>query len=197
MHVLSFASVVDIDLSLLAPERVRPLRRSEYDHMVALGMFDEERIELLCGILVAMSPQGAPHANIAARLGNLLTLALGDASWVRVHSPLALSDESEPEPDVAVVAPGDYSIDHPTRALLVVEVADSSLRKDQKIKAGLYARAGIPEYWIVNVQDRSVEMYREPRDGQYATVESRGPGDVLSPIELGGVKVAVSDFLPA
>src|SRR5450631_913480 len=116
-------------------ESVRPLHRREYDRLVELGSFDEERIELLRGMLVGMSPQGAEHADVVHRLAALLARGFGDRAVVRTHSPLALGEDSEPEPDVAVLAPGDYSREHPSTALLVIEVSDTSLRKDRAIKA--------------------------------------------------------------
>jgi Uma2 family endonuclease len=186
---------VAIDAAALAPERVRPLLRREYDRMVALGLFDEERIELLHGALIEMSPQAASHADVTERLAMLLAAAAGAAARVRQHSPLALSDDSEPEPDIAVVPPGDYSREHPRTALLVVEVADSSLRKDRKIKAALYATCAVPEYWLVNLVDQVIEVHRVPSGGQYTDVtEHRGNASV-SPLALPAVAVTVVQIL--
>jgi Uma2 family endonuclease len=151
-----------LDPALLAPEEVRPLSRAEYDRLVELDFFEDERVELLRGALVRMSPQGAAHANAPARVMKQLILALGDRAVVRAHSPLSLGDWSEPEPDIAVVPPGDYSRSHPATALLVVEASDSSLRKDRRIKAELYAEHEIPEYWIVNLVESVVEVHMAP-----------------------------------
>jgi Uma2 family endonuclease len=183
-----------LDPALLAPEQVRPLRRAEYDRLVDLGYFEDERLELLRGVLVEMSPQGAPHANAPAVLGTRLVRALGDRAHVRQHSPLALGEWSEPEPDIAVVAPGDYSREHPTSALLVVEAADSSLRKDRRIKAELYAEHGIPEYWIVNLVERIVEVHTLPAGGRYTSIATRGPGEALSPAAFPDISVPVSEL---
>src|SRR6188474_2518366 len=139
------------------PTLVRSLKRSEYDRMIELGLFDEERVELLQGVLVKMSPQLAPHASTVSRLTELLVLRLAGRLGVRIQLPLALSDDSEPEPDVAVVALGNYDAQHPATALLVIEIADSSLQKD-RAKAAVYAAAGIREYWIVNLSARSIEV---------------------------------------
>lgn len=181
-------------------ESRRPLRRREYDHLVQLGAFDDERLELIDGVLVAMSPQGAEHADLVSTLAQILTIALGRRAKVRAHSPLALSDESEPEPDVAVVPPGDYTRDHPKTALLVVEVADSSLRKDHVLKVPLYAAAGISEYWIVNLVDRVVEVHRapEPMAARYADVSTHGPhagGEPLRLLAFPDVAVEVGDLI--
>ena len=109
------------DLTWLNPAQVRPLRRVEYDHMIESGIIGEdERLELLYGFLVAKEPQGAPHAGGTQRLMKLLILALGDRAEVRAHSPLAVSDYSEPEPDIYVTPAGDYWTDHPSRAYLVI-----------------------------------------------------------------------------
>ncbi|HEY3352927.1 MAG TPA: Uma2 family endonuclease [Polyangia bacterium] len=181
----------------LGPEKLRPLRRPEYDRLVALGCFEDERVELLRGVLVAMSPQGALHAEVIRRLVRLLAAALRDRGLLQVQSPLALGDDSEPEPDLAVVPPGDYAEAHPSEALLVIEVADSSLRKDRAIKAGLYAAARIPEYWLVNLDERTVEVYRVPAAGAYGSTTSAGRDAVLRPVALPDVELAVADFLPA
>jgi Uma2 family endonuclease len=159
-----------LDAAAIAPEEIRPLQRVEYDRLVALGWFQDERIELLHGALVAMSPQGSRHALVLSRLVRQLVIALGARAEVRPQCPLAISDDSEPEPDIAVVAPGAYQDAHPTTALLVVEIADASLQKDRGIKARLYAACGIPEYWIVNLVDRVVEVHTQPRAEGYQRV---------------------------
>jgi Uma2 family endonuclease len=186
-----------IDLSMLGPERVRPLRRDEYDRLVALGCFEDERIELLGGALVEMSPQGAPHAYVVSRLAKLVTRTIGDRAEVRSQLPLGATADSEPEPDLALVPNDDYSREHPTRAFLVVEVADSSLRKDRRIKAALYAQVGIPEYWIVNLDARAVEVYRQPAGGAYASVTTHGAGEVLRPQAFDDIEVPVDAILPS
>lgn len=178
-------------------ESLRPLRRREYDRLVDLGVFDEERVELLSGVLVAMSPQGPAHASVVAELTTALILALGARAKVRAHSPLALSDESEPEPDIAVVPPGDYGREQPRTALLVVEVADSSLRKDRQLKVELYARAGVREYWIVNLAERVTEIYRVPTDGGYEDIQRRTADEPISLVAFPDVTVAVGPCLPS
>ena len=183
-----------LDPALLAPEEIRPLSRAEYDRLVELDFFEDERVELLRGALVKMSPQGAPHANAPARLMKRLILGLGDRAQVRAHSPLALGDWSEPEPDIAVVLPGDYSRAHPETALLVVEAADSSLRKDRRIKAELYAEHSIPEYWIINLVEGAVEVHTLPVGGRYTRVETFGPGDSLCMNAFPDLRVEVSEL---
>src|SRR4051812_8621315 len=102
--------------SAIEPELVRPFTRSEYAQMIELGLFQDERVELIRGVLVKMSPQAAPHASTVQKLNQLLMTRLQGRFTVRIQSPLALSDDTEPEPDVAVVALGDYEVEHPTTA---------------------------------------------------------------------------------
>jgi Uma2 family endonuclease len=172
----------------------RPLRRREYDRLVEAGAFDDERIELLAGMLVAVSPQGAEHAVVVNELVVLLAGLLAGRAIVRGQSPLALSDESEPEPDVAVVPPGHYRDEHPAQALLVIEVADSSLRRDREVKAELYACAGVAEYWVVNLVDRVVEVSRTAVEGHYVDVSRLGAGQTLRPVAFPDVAIGVSEL---
>jgi hypothetical protein len=145
--------------------KVRRWRRAEYDRLVELGMFTGERLELLNGLLVVREPQKSPHASTVEQVAAVLERAFGAGWHARHHAPIALDDDSEPEPDVAIVpgAPRDYAAAHPTTAPLVVEVADSSLRLDRRLKAGLYARNRLPDYWIVNLVEGVLEVHREPR----------------------------------
>jgi len=184
-----------LDAEQLYPERVRPLHRREYERLVAAGVFEDERVELLRGVLVEMSPQGGPHAGSTARIANLLTLALGGRVEIRAHSPLPAGEDSMPEPDVAVV-PRMPIGEHPTHAFLVVEVSESSLRKDRKVKAPIYAESVVPEYWIVDLAGRAVEVYTEPRDGRYASMITIGDDGVLRPQAFPEIAISVSEILP-
>jgi len=179
----------------IEPELFRPLKRSEYDRMVELGLFQDERVELIRGVLVKMSPQRAPHASTVERLTELLVMLLRGRFRVRIQSPLALSDDSEPEPDAAVVPLGDYDTEHPTTALLVIEVSDSSLRQDRG-KAAVYASAGIGEYWIVNLAARTIEVHSSPEGDRYAEIRTLREADTLRPVALPDVTIAVSEILP-
>lgn len=163
--------------------------------MVELGIFEDERVELLRGVLVKMSPQRAPHASTVQKLNELLAAQLRRRFSLRIQSPIALSDDTEPEPDVAVVPFGDYEVEHPTTALLIIEVSDTTLRKDRG-KAAMYASAGIGEYWIVNLGAQAVEVYTSPDRGRYAEVHTRRAGDLLRPVALSDVAIAVAEILP-
>jgi len=137
-------------------------------------------------------------------LGQVLASAFGRGWHPRLHSPLALDDDSEPEPDVAIVAgePRDYVSAHPSTATLVVEVADWSLRLDRRLRGGLYARAGLPDYWIVNLVDGVLEVHREPgpaADAPYGwvhrSIEALRPPATVTPLSAPGVLIRVADLL--
>jgi Uma2 family endonuclease len=182
-------------LADLAPERVRPLKRTEYETMVAAGSFADERVELLEGVIVEMSPQSPSHAAAIQPLDRVLQRLIGDRAAIRVQMPFAAGDLSLPEPDVAVVPPGDYETAHPAQALLVIEVADSSLRKDRRLKVEIDARAGVPEYWVVGLVDGLVEVYTEPTDGAYRRVTPACRRDRIRPGAVPDVEIAVDDIL--
>jgi Uma2 family endonuclease len=180
-------------------ETLRRWRRAEYDRLVDLGMFVGERIELLDGALVVREPQGSKHAAIVAHIGQVLGVAFGTGWHPRLHAPLALDDASEPEPDIAIVigSPLDYVGEHPSTAVLLVEVADSSLRTDRRLKAGLYARTGIAEYWIVNLTDAALEIHRDPEAGGYRTILRVTAPATVTPLAAPRVTIPVSDLLPS
>jgi Uma2 family endonuclease len=181
-------------LADLGSERVRPLRRVEFERLVDLGVFESERVELLAGAIVEMSPQSTRHAAAVMKLTKLLVRAAGDRAEVRVQLSFAASDESLPEPDVAVVPPGSYRNAHPDRAFLLVEVSAESLRKDRTLKAELYARSGVPEYWIVNVADACVERFTAPSNGIYAGFAIVRPGETLRLERFGDAEIPVASI---
>jgi Uma2 family endonuclease len=178
-----------------AAEVIRPLRRVEYDQLVALGAFQDERIELLDGALVAMSPIGAAHDSTVQKLTRLLVLALEGRAAVRCQSSFAALEFSEPEPDFAVVPPGDYDLDHPSEAYLIIEVAESSLAKDRGKKLRLYASCAIPEYWVVNLPERCIEVYTRPTPAAYAAVERYERGQSIRLVAFPDVAFAVAEIL--
>jgi Uma2 family endonuclease len=171
----------------------RPLSRAEYERMVAAGWFEDARVELLKGVLVEMSPQGARHVAIIRRLTRFMVQAVGNRAEVQVQGPLALLDHSEPEPDLALV-PAGYEDELPARAHLVIEVADSSLPSDRGVKAEVYAEAGVPEYWIVNVAERVVEVHREPQGGAYRERFVRTSGEALTVTAFPDIRIEVIEI---
>ena len=192
--------------SMIEPSvKTRRWRRVEYDRLVEIGIFSGERLELLDGLLVVREPQGSAHAAIVAHIGRVLESAFGVGWHARLHAPLALDDDSEPEPDVAMVPgePRDYVSAHPLTAVLIVEVADSSLRLDRRFKSGLYARAGLPEYWIANLVDGVLEVHREPAPAadvahgwRYRSVDVLRPPASVTPLAAPGAAIPVADLLP-
>ncbi len=182
-------------MEAIQDHEVRPLRRVEYDRLIALGEFQDERIELLYGALVAMTPIGPPHSSTVQKLMKLLVIAFGDRAAVRCQLPLAAGDLSEPEPDFTVVAPGEYDQDHPHETHVVIEVSDSSLRRDRGLKLRLYAECGVPEYWIVNLVDCVIEVYREPRGSEYAQRRDYSAGERIAFAEFPDIEIAVDDVI--
>ena len=175
---------------------VRRLRREDYDRLVEQGVFDREKVELIRGVIVRMSPQGAPHAGPIELLTEILVPALLGRARVRVQLPLIGPDDSEPEPDIAVVAKADHTKEHPAAAHLVVEVARTSASYDRGTKGPLYAEMGVPEYWIVDVVNRVVEVYREPRGDRYERMEAHRKGATITLAEFPDVSVSVEAIVP-
>jgi Uma2 family endonuclease len=183
-------------LEALQGQPYRPLRRSEYNQLGELGAFEDEKIELLYGVLVPMSPAGEPHCSAIERLTELFVVKLAGRARVRIQMPIAASDESEPEPDLAVAPLSTDISDHPAHPMLVIEVAQTSLDKDRGIKARLYAECGVPEYWIVNLVDRVIEVHADPSGAAYRSCRVFRAGDVVAPAAFPEVRVPVSVVMP-
>jgi Uma2 family endonuclease len=162
--------------------------------MVEAGLFQHERIELIRGALIQMSPQNLPHSYAIEMLTQLFVPALTGRARVRVQLPFIIGDHSEPEPDVALVDPVPRRDSQPDRAFLIIEVANDSLRFDRKKKAPLYASAGIPEYWIVNLVDHAVERRTDPIGGAYATLAVARPGEAIAPLAFPDVSLPVVEL---
>jgi Uma2 family endonuclease len=173
---------------------------AEYDRMVEHGILTKEhRVELIRGELVAKMPIGDPHAGCVKRLNKLLGNRLQDLAVLGVQDPVQLAD-SKPEPDVSILRPREdfyaQSTPRPADVYLLIEVADSTLDYDREVKAPLYAENGIAEYWIVNLEDKCFEVYRQPRaDGTYADVRMLRVGDMADIAALPGVAIAVAEVL--
>jgi Uma2 family endonuclease len=186
--------------------RPRLWTKAEYYRMGELGFFRGQRVELLEGRIVVLSPQNAPHWIATDRVREVLQGFFGTGFSVRMQGPLDLGQTWEPEPDVCVV-PGrreDYEQSHPTGAVLIVEVSDSTLSYDRRRKGSLYARAGIADCWIVNLVARQLEVYRSPipaprrRYGhRYSSRDDLLPPATVRPLALPKAVIAVADLLPA
>jgi Uma2 family endonuclease len=174
----------------------RPLTRRDYEDLVNRGVLEEAKVELLDGRIASMSPHGDPHRIAVRRLARLLIRSLGDRAAVDVQSSYAASELSKPEPDVVVLPPGDEPDAVPKRAWLVVEVADSSLLRDRGVKARLYAAAGVPEYWIVNLLEDVIEVHRQPGPDAYGQVTRHLRGEVLMVPSFEDIAVSIDDVLP-
>ena len=176
------------------------IKVEEYERIIAANVWPEdERLELIEGELVRMSPINAPHAAAVKRLTELLRDRLGKRALVGVQDPIVLDDQSEPEPDISVLRRrADYYANaHPSPAdvLLVVEVSDTTLEYDRDVKARLYARAGIPETWVVDLNGERVIVFRDLDSGEYTRMESVRRGADMTPSAFPDVTLHVDDIL--
>ena len=172
----------------------------QYHRMGEAGVFEgNERVELIEGELVEMAPIGDRHAGTTNKLARSLFAAAGERAVVAVGNPVRLDRYNEPQPDFALLRsrPDFYGGSKPAPAdvLLLIEVADSSLRYDRAVKLPLYARHGVPEVWIVDLQSGTVEVCREPAADGYAVVSRAGVGEVLEPALLPGLRIAVAEII--
>lgn len=181
----------------VAAVEVHRWTREEYERMAAKGFFaPDARVELIDGIVYDMTPQGSFHSAGVCACQKILERIFADGHYVRVQMPLALGECSEPEPDLAVVRGSyqDYAFAQPTTAVLVVEVADKSLAHDRKRKIPDYARAGVPEAWLMNLKAAVLEVYRDPTGGVYQTRLKLRIGDTVSPLARPEAEVAVAEL---
>jgi Uma2 family endonuclease len=209
LHLVTLTQALLADtLGAMAQYEIRTRRwtRVEYDKLIALGIFQPgEPIELIGGELMVAEPQGAAHYTAIWKTAKALEAAFGPGWIVRTQGPVGLDEESEPEPDVAVVpgGPEDYRTEHPSRPILTVEVAESSLHSDRERKGSLYARASLQEYWVLNLEDRVLEVYREPAvdpsavfGWRYARREDFNRSAEVTPLATPSARVRVADLLP-
>ena len=172
----------------------------EYYRMAEVGILGpEERVELLEGRIFILPPKTPPHASTVMVMTRLFHQRLGGAAIVSVHNPVRFDRYSEPEPDVSLLETREdlYASRHPgpDDVLLLVEVADTTGESERSVKIPLYARAGIPEVWLVNLPDELIEVYRNPADGGYAEITSISRGETLTPLLLPGAGLSVADVL--
>ena len=180
--------------------------RDEYERLIDHGFLDEDDpVELLDGLLLVKEPQHSRHRTSVLLVARAVERAFGEGWFVQTQSPISLDDRSEPEPDVCVVrgSPRDYVDAHPTRPVLIVEVAQSGLPLARGRKATAYARARVADYWIVNLIDRVLEVHRQPvrpgpaqRHWGYAAIETLGADGTIAPLAAPSAGVRVADLLP-
>jgi len=173
----------------------------EYYALVEAGVFTEDsRIELVQGDIVTMAPIDAPQAGLVNRFGRLFHNGLGERAAVTVQNPIVIGADTEPQPDLTLCKPraDDYTAKHPRpdEILLVVEVADSSVRYDRDTKVPLYAAAGIAEAWLLDLNGGTLEVYRTPSADGYKTLLRLKPGDTVSPLAFPDLILEVAALLP-
>ena len=192
MTMLSFPSLQT------GPTGPRPVRWTcaEFHRFGDLGVFEGRRAMLIDGVILEEGPMNPPHAITLELVEEALRTAFGTGWRIRSQSPLVLGKDLDPEPDFAVMAGTPRgSSGHPTMADLVVEVADSSLNFDTNEKRLLYAKAGIREYWVVDINGRKLLVYRDPQASDYTTQQTFGPADAVAPLAAPSAAVRVTDLL--
>jgi Uma2 family endonuclease len=189
------------DLTPMVPSEPTRISAAQYAALFECGVLrEDERVELLGGVIVAMPPPNPPHDSGTTRLNRALMRAVGERAVVRPQCSLLVGHWSVPQPDFAVVpgVPEDYDAAHPRTALLVVEVSDTSLQQDRLSKSRIYAAGAIPEYWILNLRDRVLEVMRDPDParGVYRDVRTLGAGDATDIAALPRTRIAVAELIP-
>jgi Uma2 family endonuclease len=182
--------------------QIRSLTSADYYQMMESGIIREgEKVELILGQIFTMAAKGTRHTVATSRLLKNLLMLIGEQAIVRCQDPISLPNHSEPEPDIVIarLRSDDYVNSHPAPAdiILVIEVADSTIRFDRDTKAPLYAAAGIREYWIVNLIDNRLEIYRQPEGSIYASIEIITPPRSINLPQFPEIVVPISDFFPA
>ena len=170
----------------------------EYHSMIEARLLDNRQVELLKGKIVEMSPEGEAHAYFSSEAENYLRILLGDRATIRSAKPITLLDDSEPEPDVAIVQKlgREYLQHHPyhENILWLIEYSNTSLEKDLNVKTKVYAEAGIQEYWVVNLPKRQLIVFREPQDSEYATKFTTSEGAIY-PVTFPNLAVEVKRII--
>lgn len=185
-------------------ETTLPLRLwtvAEYHRMAEAGIFGvDERVELLAGKIIWMIAKGTAHRSAVGRTDYLLKNLLGNRAWVSIQDPITLNQRSEPEPDIAVVKVDalDYADHHPTpsEVYLIIEVADRSLKMDCETKAKVYSQAGITDYWVLDVVNRQLHVFREPTQTGYKNTVIFTAEATISPLAFPDVQILISEMLP-
>ena len=179
---------------------LRLLSVQDYNRMVEAGVLaPDERVELISGQLYTMAAKGTAHSAAVTRIERVLKAHLGDRALLRFQDPIQLNDYSEPEPDVAVVKvdPLDYEDHHPapSEVYLLIEVADSTLKRDRELKAPVYAQSGIQDYWILDVNQRQLYVFRSPTATGYASELVLSEADIIAPLAFSDCEMRIDEML--
>jgi Uma2 family endonuclease len=170
----------------------------DYHRMIASGILDDRQVEMLRGEIVEMMPEGEPHAYFSSEAGEYLIETLGKRATVRPAQPITLPNDSEPEPDVAIVQRlgREYLAHHPypENIFWLIEYSDSSLDKDLDFKSKIYAEANILEYWVVNLRKKCLIVFRDPQDGDYASKMTIIDGTIC-PVAFPTVEISVKAII--
>lgn len=173
---------------------------NDYHSLVEIGLLDDRPVELLQGEIVEKSPEKEPHAYFSSEAGDYLTRLLGDRALVRHAKPITLANDSEPEPDIAIVQRlgREYLSHHPypENIFWLIEYANTSLEKDSTLKYRIYAEVGIPEYWLVNLKRRELIVFRDPDEGEYASKITLTQGEII-PLAFADIQIAVEAIISA
>ncbi len=176
-----------------------PFTVDAYQRLAELGILrEDDRVELIDGQIVEMSPIGDRHAHCVRRLNNLFARHLLELAVIDVQNPVVLGRRDAPQPDLVLLKPRADAYRHHPRAadlLLVVEVADTTLAYDRDIKLPLYARAGIPEVWLVDLPGERIQVYHDPAGGSYASLRTVPRGATIAPLQFPSVTLAADDIL--
>lgn len=176
---------------------LRKMMRSEYDELVKKGFFrEDERVELIFGMVVAMAPIKPSHDQSVQRIDEMLKRLLGQRAQVFCHGAFGATDDSEPQPDVMVVPRKEYWHEHKTKAFVIVEVARSSLRYDRGLKKQLYGISDVSEYWIVNLVHGVVEVYRDRDNGEWRSLDTYRRGQTIALLDFADIAIPVAEILP-
>jgi Uma2 family endonuclease len=195
--MMTMATVISPRLAKALHEpRPRLFTVEEFNQLGTAGLFEGQRVELIEGEIILMSPQGPNHSSVVELVAEAFRQSLGKGYWVRTQAPLPVSNLSEPEPDIAIIAGSPRTVrQHPKVALLVVEVSDSTRAFDRGRKAALYAKSGISDYWVVDLVQDCVVVHRQPMKGLYTEVAEFRRGQKVAPLAWPKRKIKIDDLL--
>lgn len=188
-------------MTAIASPTTRLWTIDEYYRMAEVGIIaPDERVELIDGEVISMASKKPPHVLVSELASEALRRLLGDVAYIRTQDPVHLSDRSEPEPDIAVVVPPlrRYFDHHPyaEEIFLIIEVADATLEFDLKRKVGVYARSQIQDYWVVDVNQNQIHIFREPVAGMYVKIDVMDEQDTIRLLAFPDIEVAFQEFFP-